>query len=122
MTEPDHDARRRAYEHVVECVRHQTTPKQPPGVVPRQLYLHLVEHGNLDREPVRRAVQAARENDALVRWRDADGTPRLTRTDDPKTLQRARDWLTDDIEEWTDADRAALGRLNTALLEVDDDD
>lgn len=121
MPESDHDARRRAYEHVVECVRHQTSPKQPPGVTGGQLWTHLVDHGNLDHEEANKARQAALENDDLVQWRDTDGTTRYTCADDAEALTRARDRLTAGIDEWSERDKASLGAINTALMEVRDE-
>jgi len=116
----DQEQRQHVYERVLRCVDAQTSPKQPPGCVPKQVHCHLVEHGNLDYEPVRRAVQAARENGDLVRWRDADGTPRLTVADGDK-LQRAVDWLVDEIDKWSPEDKAQLGTLNAALQECESD-
>lgn len=116
------EARKHAYNHLVECVRHQTSPKQPPGVSAGQLWTHLVDHGRLGQGEARKAKRAAVENGDLVQWRDADGTVRLTCADGEETLARAVDWLTDQIDEWTEADKAQLGTLNTAIQEVRDGD
>lgn len=121
MAQPKPD-RQRAYEMTIECVHAQTSPKQPPGVEPKRVWMHLVRHGPLSHDEARTAKQAAVENGDLIQWRDADGTVRLTRADDEDALERARDWLVDGIDEWTESDREQLGTLNAALMEVSGDD
>jgi len=121
-TDTDRETRKHAYEHLLRCVHHQTSPKQAPGCTAGQLWTHLVDHGELDQREAKKAKRAAVENGDLVEWRDADGTVRLTCADDADRLERARDWLTDQIDEWGERDKEALGRINTALLEVDEDD
>jgi hypothetical protein len=120
QTDTDRETRKHAYEHVLNCVRHQTTRKQPPGVTAGQLWTHLVDHGSLDHEEANKARQAAIENDDLVQWRDTDGTTRLTCADDAEALERARDRLTEGIDKWSERDKASLGAINTALMEVEE--
>jgi len=120
--DPDRAERKRRYEHVVQCVAVNTTEKQPPGLDRRQLYLHLVQHGSLHHDAAQSALRAAIENDELVPWRDADGVKRLTCADDVAALERARDRLVANIDEWTDDDKAQLGAIQSALLDAGDSD
>jgi len=114
----DHEQRKQIYERVLSCVDAQTSSQQPPGCTPEQVRLHLVEHGNCDEEPIRRAIQAVRENGDLVAWRGPDGDRRLTRAT-PARLRRATRWLGARTDDATPAVTRGMGRLNRALQECD---
>lgn len=114
------DADRRAlarerYQSVLETVRRQTSPMQPPGVAEHTLVLHLCGYGRYEPEKGRASIRTAREWGDLFAWRDTAGETRYTRTE-PDALRRLNiyvhetDGLGDDLQ----------NRVKAAIREVTD--
>jgi hypothetical protein len=107
---------RERYETLLSVVAHQTSPTQPPGVRPVHTRVTMCSHNGHDPDAVDSAIRAALENDDLLRWRDADGEIRLTLRTEPD-LKRLAEHVAEELQ-----DPDQLARVNTALLEVRNDE
>jgi len=108
--------RKRTYRHVVETVKHQTSPQQPPGLTAGGLWTHCVDLSNMDHKAVDKAQRAAIENGDLVQWEDEEGVRRLSPAD-PETLRR----VVRRVADWDEPDNDLIGRLNTRIQELEAD-
>lgn len=75
MSQSGRQYRRQVYQHVLATIYHNTGDPQRPMIVAQSLWTHL-NHGNTDMRDAQKALHAAREHDAVVRWRDGDGKVR----------------------------------------------
>lgn len=75
MTDDDdtRQDRKRRYERVLGCIRHQTSPAQPAGLRHGSLLSILCGSKPRDVEDVTKALRAARANDDIVRYEDRAG-------------------------------------------------
>lgn len=110
---PDREHRERVYYEVLRVVTH--TADERPGISAHELWSNRQQTG-IDMSAVRSAVQAACENDDLLKIHDADGTARYLPAE-PEALRAALRWID---EEWAHPDQELIARLNRALQEADE--
>jgi len=78
MTGPERDSKRR-YHRVLHTIAANSSPKQLPGVTVNQIMTHIGgQYGGFDREEIESTLRAAKQNDDIISWTDADGRTRLT--------------------------------------------
>jgi hypothetical protein len=82
MSRPDTDTdraeRRDRYEAVLRTVDLNTTEMQSPGAPEHEIVLILAGHGSYTGDEIRSSLQAAVENDDLLRWTGPEGRARYT--------------------------------------------
>jgi len=100
---------RERYQKMLSTIAHNTTERQPPGIRPATVRLHMCSHANCDIEGVNSAMRAAIENDDLIKWCDAEGNVRLTRYAEPD-LKRLAKHIGETVK-----NPQTLARVNQAL-------
>ena len=71
-TRPKPGDSRRPYQRVLSTINLNTGHDQPVLIAAHTLWA-IVGHGSMSRSDARTALQAARENSAVIRWRDGAG-------------------------------------------------
>lgn len=72
--------RKEAYHRVLGTIKQNSGHSQPVAVAASTVWITTISHGSLSHEASKRALQAARENEHVVRWRDEAGKVRYLLT------------------------------------------
>ena len=127
-TEDDRAERKERYHAVLRTVGLNTTEMQSPGAPETEIVVILAAHGRYSSDGVRTSLQAAVENDDLLRWTGPEGYTRYTlvtaedlkrlfyyAVDELKPPVSSLRSLVGSIAEETDHSQEMLGEVNAAV-------